>query len=108
MSAAATKTAVLRRAFSPERLAKRIGFYLSVFVLVSPPVLVFLWMLSLLLKYDVDNTASPPVFIPIPPTLANYVEVFARNKFLLYLWNSILVTGGAVLVGLVVGVPAGY
>jgi multiple sugar transport system permease protein len=90
------------------RVAFKAGFVFSVFVLVSPAILVFLWMLSLSFKNEVDNTAWPPVFIPNPPTLANYVEVFARNKFLLYLWNSILVTGGAVLVGLLVGVPAGY
>ena len=65
-------------------------------------------MLSLSLKTEVDNTAFPPVFIPSPPTLENYVAVFEKNNFLLYLWNSILVTGGAVLVGLLVGVPAGY
>jgi multiple sugar transport system permease protein len=90
------------------RVAFKAGFAFSVFVLVSPAILVFLWMLSLTFKNEVDNTAWPPVFIPNPPTLANYVEVFARNRFLLYLWNSILVTGGAVLVGLLVGVPAGY
>jgi len=91
-----------------KRVAFKAGFAFSVFLLVSPAILVFLWMLSLSLKNEVDNTAWPPVFIPSPPTLANYVEVFARNNFLLYLWNSILVTGGAVLVGLVLGVPAGY
>ncbi|MHB2169763.1 carbohydrate ABC transporter permease [Alsobacter sp. R-9] len=91
-----------------KRVALKTGFALSVFALVSPAILVFLWMLSLSFKNEVDNTAWPPVFIPNPPTLANYVEVFARNNFLLYLWNSILVTGGAVLVGLLVGVPAGY
>ena len=80
-----------------ERLLNRIAFGLSLFVLVSPAILVFFWMLSLSLKNEVDNTAWPPVFIPNPPTLANYVEVFARNNFLLYLWNSIIVTGGAVL-----------
>jgi hypothetical protein len=84
-----------------KRVALKAGFAFSVFLLVSPAILVFLWMLSLSLKNEVDNTAWPPVFIPNPPTLANYIEVFARNNFLLYLWNSILVTGGAVLVGLV-------
>lgn len=93
---------------SLKRVAFKAGFAFSVFVLVSPAILVFLWMLSLSFKNEVDNTAWPPVFIPDPPTLANYVEVFARNRFMLYLWNSILVTGGAVLVGLLVGVPAGY
>ena len=53
-----------------------IGINLSVFVLVSPAVLVFLWMISLSLKNELDNTAFPPVFIPNPPTFANY-----RNPF---------------------------
>src|SRR3954453_1160536 len=97
-----------RTPFSLKRLLTRVGFYFSVFLLVSPAILVFLWMLSLSFKNEVDNTAWPPVFIPNPPTLANYVEVFQRNNFMLYLWNSILVTGGAVLVGLLVGVLAGY
>jgi multiple sugar transport system permease protein len=95
-----------------ERLMKRLlaktGFALSVFVLVSPAILVFLWMISLSLKNELDNTAFPPVFIPNPPTLMNYVDVFSRNDFLLYFWNSVLVTGGAVAIGLLVGVPAGY
>ena len=90
------------------RTLKKVGFWASVFVLVSPAVLVFLWMISLSLKNELDNTAFPPVFIPNPPTLKNYVDVFAQNNFGLYLWNSILVTGGAVLLGLLVGVPAGY
>jgi multiple sugar transport system permease protein len=92
----------------PQSLLSRIGFVLSLAFLVSPAILVFLWMLSLSLKNEVDNTAFPPVFIPNPPTLENYVAVFEKNNFMLYLWNSILVTGGAVLVGLIVGVPAGY
>ncbi|MFI5015699.1 MAG: carbohydrate ABC transporter permease [Hyphomicrobiales bacterium] len=91
-----------------ERIVAKAGFALSILALVSPAILVFLWMLSLSLKNDADNTAFPPVFIPDPPTLDNFRDVFAKNNFLLYLWNSVLVTGGAVLVGLLVGVPAGY
>lgn len=87
---------------------RKLGFGLSVFALVSPAILVFLWMISLSLKNELDNTSFPPVFIPSPPTLANYVEVFEKNNFLLYFWNSVLVTGGAVIIGLLVGVPAGY
>jgi multiple sugar transport system permease protein len=95
-------------AVRPRSIASRISFVLSLVFLVSPAILVFLWMLSLSLKTEVDNTAFPPVFIPAPPTMENYVAVFEKNNFLLYLWNSLLVTGGAVLFGLIVGVPAGY
>jgi multiple sugar transport system permease protein len=90
------------------RLAARIGFAFAVAMIVSPAILVFLWMLSLSLKNEIDNIAYPPVFIPDQPTLANYAQVFETGSFPRYLLNSILVTGGATLLALLVGVPAGY
>ena len=92
--------------FRLRRLLGRLGFGLAVLALVSPAVLVFLWMLSLSLKTELDNTAWPPVFIPDPPTLENYREVFARNDFLLYAWNSVVVSVSATGLALLVGVPA--
>jgi multiple sugar transport system permease protein len=86
----------------------RIGFFLSVVVVVSPAILVFLWMLSLAFKTDIDNIAYPPVFIPNPPTLDNFFSVFENSPFARYTINSIVVTGGATLLALLVGVPAGY
>jgi multiple sugar transport system permease protein len=86
----------------------RIAFFFSVVVVVSPAILVFLWMLSLAFKTDIDNIAYPPVFIPNPPTLANFISVFENSPFALYTYNSIIVTGGATLLALLVGVPAGY
>ena len=75
-------------------LARPGGLYASVLVLVSPAVLFFLWMLSLSLKNELDNIAYPPVFIPNPPTLANFVDVFAKNDFLTYTINSVIVSFG--------------
>ncbi len=91
-----------------KKLAGRVAFGLSVLVLIAPAVMVFLWMLSLSLKNELDNTAFPPVFIPAPPTLANYAEVFARNDFLLYAWNSVVVSFSATGIALLLGMPAGY
>jgi multiple sugar transport system permease protein len=90
------------------RLTRKLGFWFSVAVIVSPAIFVFLWMLSLALKNEVDNLAYPPVFIPAPPTLDNFVQVFEQNSIGRYLWNSIVVSGGATLVALLLGVPAGY
>jgi len=90
------------------RRLRKSGFALSVVVIVSPAILVFLWMLSLSLKTEIDNVAYPPVFIPNPPTLANYVQVFAENSMGLYFWNSIVVSGLATLIALALGIPAGY
>jgi multiple sugar transport system permease protein len=90
------------------RLADRALLWLAVLVLVSPAVSVFLWMLSLAFKNDVDNLAYPPVFIPNPPTLANFTTVFASGPFFQYLVNSLIVSGSATLLALLVGVPAGW
>ena len=97
-----------RPAFNFGRVAGKIGFGLAVFALISPAILVFLWMLSLALKNEVDNMAFPPVFIPNPPTLANFYDVFEKNDFVGYAWNSIVVSFSATGLALLLGVPAGF
>lgn len=90
------------------RILGRIGLYFSVLVLVSPAIMFFLWTLSLSLKNELDNTAWPPVFIPNPPTLSNFVDVFAKNDFLTYTINSVIVSFSATGLAVLFGVPAGY
>jgi multiple sugar transport system permease protein len=102
-------TPLLRRSrFQPRRWLRKAGFAFSVAVIVSPAILVFLWMLSLSLKNEIDNITYPPVFIPSPPTFANFVSVFEQNSMFKYFWNSVVVSGGATLIALLVGIPAGY
>lgn len=96
------------KGYQVRRLVGRVFFGLSVFALVSPAILVFLWMLSLSLKNEVDNMSFVPVFIPSPPTLNNFVEVFERNDFLTYTINSVIVSFGATGLALLFGVPAGF
>jgi multiple sugar transport system permease protein len=105
---AASSHATLARRGRQRRVLRKIGFWLSVVVIVSPAILVFLWMLSLSLKNELDNSTYPPVFIPSPPTFANFVQVFKDNSMGLYFWNSIVVSGLGTLIALLVGVPAGY
>jgi multiple sugar transport system permease protein len=112
VASAPSTTPLPRRRASGRTLARRwlrrAGFGFAVAVIVSPAILVFLWMLSLSLKNEIDNLAYPPVFIPTPPTLANYTQVFAENAMGRYFLNSVIVSGCATLLALVVGVPAGY
>ncbi|MBR0679299.1 carbohydrate ABC transporter permease [Roseomonas eburnea] len=90
------------------RIAGNIGFGFGVLMLVSPAILVFLWMLSLSLKTELDNTDYPPVFIPNPPVADNFLAVFERNDFLTYAINSVIVSFSATGLAILFGVPAGY
>jgi multiple sugar transport system permease protein len=107
-TAAAPSHSTLVRRGRLRRIVRKVGFWFSVVVIVSPAILVFLWMLSLSLKNELDNSAYPPVFVPSPPTLANFVQVFKDNSMGLYFWNSIVVSGLGTLIALLVGIPAGY
>ncbi|MGX1320852.1 multiple sugar transport system permease protein [Bradyrhizobium sp. USDA 377] len=93
---------------TPRQIIGKIGLWLSVLVIVSPAILFFLWMISLSLKFEVDNAAYPPVFFPDRIAWKNYADVLASNRFLTYFVNSLIVTGSSTFLALLVGVPAGY
>jgi len=86
----------------------KIGLWFAIFLVVSPAILFFLWMASLSIKFEIDNASYPPVFIPERFAWKNYADVLASNRFLTYFLNSLLVTGTATLLAMLVGVPAGY
>src|SRR5664279_4071427 len=94
---------------SPLRqLAGRIGLGCALLVIVSPAVLFFLWMISLSIKFEIDNASYPPVFIPERFNWGNYAAVIESKRFVTYFFNTLIVTGSATLIALAVGVPAGY
>lgn len=93
---------------SPKQILGKVGLAFAIFVIVSPAVLFFVWMLSLSVKFEIDNAAYPPILIPDRFAWKNYSDVLASNRFPTYFLNSLLVTGGATLFALIVGVPAGY
>jgi multiple sugar transport system permease protein len=93
---------------SPRRLLGKLGLALAVLIIVSPAILFFVWMLSLSIKFEIDNASYPPVLIPERFAWKNYADVLASNRFPTYFVNSILVTGTATFLALLVGVPAGY
>ncbi|MCC6471965.1 MAG: carbohydrate ABC transporter permease [Alphaproteobacteria bacterium] len=84
------------------------GLALAVVVVVSPAILVFLWMLSLSMKTELENSAFPPVFVPAQFSLENFAAVIKGANFGKYLWNSLVVSGASTLAALILGVPAGY
>lgn len=86
----------------------KLGLTFAFIVIVSPAVLFFLWMLSLSLKFEIDNASYPPVFIPDRINWGNYAAVIESKQFMTYFFNTLIVTGSATLFALIIGVPAGY
>jgi len=91
-----------------KKLLWRIAFYAAVVLVMLPTVFVFYWMITLSLKPQVEAAGYPPSFFWFKVTFKGYVDVFAKNPFLLYTWNSLVVATGCTVLGLIVGLPCAY
>ncbi len=90
------------------RTLRTAGFYTFVAIAMLPTIFVFYWMVTLSLKTQVEAAGYPPHFFRFAVTFKNYGEVFAKNPFFQYIWNSLVVAAGSTALGLAVGLPAAY
>lgn len=65
------------------------------------------WILMMSLKTPADIISNPPTFF-FAPTLDNYIEIFTGSAFLTPFVNTLIVTLGALLLTLVIGLPTAY
>jgi multiple sugar transport system permease protein len=74
-------------------------------VIVLGPVA---WALATSFKTEVEAVAVPPTLWPSKATLENYFKVFRDQSFARDFFNSVIYAVGAVVLALLVGIPAGY
>lgn len=82
--------------------------YIVILVLAVISILPLLWMLSTAFKPKNLAFANPPVWIPNPFTLENFIRVYESVPFLKYFVNSVFVTVTVVAAQLILGVLAAY
>jgi multiple sugar transport system permease protein len=66
------------------------------------------WMLTISLKTEVDQFASPPPWFAFTPTLQHYYEAFVVRAFGQYLLTSAIVAVASTTCALVIGTLAAY
>jgi multiple sugar transport system permease protein len=81
--------------------------YAALIMLAAIFLFPLLWVLGLSLKTRPQVFANPPLFVWWP-TLENYVDVLGRSDFLMAFFNTLVVSGSAVMLSLCVGMPAAY
>ncbi len=67
-----------------------------------------LWTFLTSFKTEGEAVAVPPVFLDFRWTLENYIAVNARSNYLLHFWNSVVISFGSTLLGVVIAVPAAW
>lgn len=95
----------MARAQSPRRRWLTTLAAWSVAFLIFFPVL---WMILTSFKTEASAVASPPEFLGADWTFENYAEVWARSDYPRFFWNSVVISVGSTLLGLVVAIPAAW
>jgi sorbitol/mannitol transport system permease protein len=67
-----------------------------------------LWMFLTSFKTEADAYAIPPKFLFFHWTTENYAEVQSRVDYFLHAYNSIVLSVGANLAGLIIAIPAAW
>jgi multiple sugar transport system permease protein len=96
-------TSPLRRS----RRARLVIYITLIFAVVAALAPVY-WMLTISLKSEVDQFASPPRWLWFSPTLAHYAEAFVSRSFGQYLATSATVAGLSTICSVTLGTFAAY
>jgi polyol transport system permease protein len=67
-----------------------------------------LWTVLTSFKTESQAIASPPVFLAFDWTLENYIEVQQRSDYFRHFMNSVVISLGSTLLGLLIAVPAAW
>jgi multiple sugar transport system permease protein len=86
------------------RWSRYILLLLSVFAAVIPVY----WMVTISLKSEVDQFATPPRWLQFAPTSAHYYDAFISRSFGQYLLTSITVAGLSTICAVTLGTLAAY
>ena len=87
---------------------QRIGVSILAWVVAFLIFFPILWTILTSFKSELDAIAMPPKFLFFNWTLENYVEVQQRSNYLKFAFNSVVLSIGANLVGLLIAVPAAW
>ena len=87
-----------------EKVARNLAVILVIIFFMMP----IYWLLTTAFKFGRDAFAIPPQWIFFDFTLKNFAKVLAETQIGRFLNNSIIITTGATLLSLLLGVPAGY
>ena len=95
----------MARSVTPRRKLLYTAAAWSVALLIFFPVL---WTILTSFKTEASAVASPPQLFSADWTLENYVEVWGRSDYPRFFWNSVVISIGSTLLGLLIAIPAAW
>jgi len=82
--------------------------YAAAFLALAAALAPIYWLITISLKQEIDQFASPPLWFSFTPTLRHYNAIFRQDVFGRYFLNSVIVSTASTLIALLLGLPAAY
>lgn len=95
----------MAREATPARKATVTVFAWAIGLLIFFPIL---WTILTSFKTEAEAIASPPSFVGFDWTLENYSTVMERSNYFLHFLNSVVISVGSTLIGLLIAIPAAW
>ncbi|NIY71058.1 carbohydrate ABC transporter permease [Marivivens donghaensis] len=95
----------MARSVTTQQKAINTALAWAVGLLIFFPIL---WTILTSFKTEGQAISDPPVFLFFDWTLENYRVVQERSNYTNFLWNSIFISVGSTLLGLLVAIPAAW
>ncbi|MBK5195235.1 MAG: carbohydrate ABC transporter permease [Proteiniphilum sp.] len=89
-------------------IVKKVAIRLIIGVFLLFLLFPIYWMIVTSFKTNLEIYKIPPQWIPLQPTLDNYLGVFVDNNFLIYFMNNLYVSVGTTILTSFAAVFAGY
>ncbi|NLZ51562.1 MAG: carbohydrate ABC transporter permease [Thermoanaerobacteraceae bacterium] len=83
-------------------------FYIPLILLIAFALFPYLWTFLTSIKPENELYTSVLRYLPMEPTLDNYVTLFSKTNFFKNMWNSFLVAGITSIISLFVSLLAAY
>ena len=93
-----------RRVSPAYKISMTVIAWVVAFVIFFP----ILWMILTSFKTELEAFSTPPKFLFFEWTTENYTLVQERSDYVRYAMNSVILAGGATLLGLIIAIPAAW
>jgi sorbitol/mannitol transport system permease protein len=95
----------MARNVSPSRKTAITFLAWSIGLMMFFPIL---WTILTSFKTEAEAIASPPSFLAFHWTFENYLEVQERSNYFLHFLNSVIISFGSTILGLLLAIPASW
>ncbi len=89
-------------------LLKRIVHGVLVALILIWTLFPIYWIVVTSFKHEWEVLTWPPTPIPLSPTLENYIKLITKDRFYIYIMNSLVVSLGATAISIAIGSLAAY